>query len=137
MKTKTTTCRDENKNSLRAETIGELFALFEDAEANDVPFHVVYDAEEGGTVTISLGLNDLHLTRAAEALGFVVTRGGKIAENVYRGAESYLDCEEPHAVFAIKAWMHLQGARAGDDGGMAVEYQPEMLAVPSKALPMN
>lgn len=67
-----------------------------------------------------------------------MTRGGKIAENVYRGAEAYLDCEEPHAVFAIKAWMHFHGARPSEYGAMAVEFLPEPLDVPhAKSLPMN
>lgn len=125
MKTNKTTCRDENKSGLQAESIGKLFALFDDAEASGVPYHVVYFPEDGGTIAISLGLNSRRVTRAAEAVGFAVTRGGHIAGNIYRGAEAYLDCEEPHAIFAIKAWMHYLGAQAGEDGGMAVEYQPE------------
>lgn len=137
MKINQTTCRNDNEPGIQAEYIGELFALFDDAEACDVPVRVDYFPEEGGTITISLGLNDPRVTDIAETLGFVVTRGGKIAENVYRGAEAYLDCDEPHAVFAIKAWMHHQGAQAGDDGGMAVEFLPELPDMPAKALPMN
>jgi hypothetical protein len=89
---------------------------------------VVYYPEDGGTIVISFGVKNFRVTRAAQALGFTVTRHEKIADNIYRGAEAYLDCEDPHAVFAIKAWMHYQGAQPGEDGCMAVEYLPELSA---------
>lgn len=69
MKTNKTTCRTTNNLGMQAEDIGELFALFEDAEASDVPVRVDYFPDEGGTIAISLGLSDPRVTRAAEELG--------------------------------------------------------------------
>jgi hypothetical protein len=124
MKTTTTKkqSRKTNKPGSQAEYIGELFALLDHAEASGVPWRVVYDADDNDTIIISLEVNDLQVTRAAAAMGFTVTRHEQIGVNIYRGAEAYLECEEPNAVFAIKAWMHYQGAQEGPDGGMVVEY---------------
>ncbi len=136
MKTNTgkKTVRNVNKPGSKAEFIGALFQLLDEAEGSGVPFRVDFDADEDDTITISLGVKNIRLTRAAAKMGFVVTRQEPMASNIYRAAEAYLVCEEPHAVFAIKAWMHYQGAEAGADGRMAVEYLPD---TPADGLAIN
>ncbi|MEI9941971.1 MAG: hypothetical protein WDO69_32560 [Pseudomonadota bacterium] len=136
MKTITTRkkSRNVNKPGSQAEYIGDLFDFLDAARESAVPFRVHYIPGDGGLVIIDLDVNNFLVTRAAEAMGFVVTRGEKMAENVYRAKGAYLICEEPHAVFALKAWMHHEGARAGADGGLAVEYP---LASPAEETAFN
>lgn len=122
---KTKTKKDRDAKSLGAELIGKLFTLLDDAWASDVPFRIDYDVDEGGTITICIDLADPNVTNAAEELGFTIARGGRIAGNIYRAAEAYLVCDEPDAVFAMRAWMHFLGANAHEDGSMALEYQPD------------
>lgn len=122
MKTKTTKSHDAKNHD--AEFVGELFTLLDDAWASGVPFRVDYDVDEGGSMTICIDLEDANVTDAAEELGFTITRGGRIACNIYRAAEAYLVCDDARAVFAIRAWMHFLGAEAGKDGCMAIEYLP-------------
>jgi len=126
--------RSVNKPGSQAEYIGDLFDFLDAARENVVPFCVHYIPGDGGLVIIALDVNNFIVTRAAEAMGFVVTRGKKMPENGYRAKGAHLICKEPHAVFALKAWMHREGARAGADGGMAVKY---LLASPAEETAFN